>query len=152
LRSPHLIESAETYALEDQAMTNSTSDNAGRPSTPPPPPAPRPLVSNHELVMAVYILYLVGFFTGFTALAGVIIAHMQLGRSDPISNTHFQFQIRTFWIGLLYVVVGAISAVVVVGLLILLWWFIWTLVRCIKGLLTLNAHEPIANPKSWLFG
>jgi uncharacterized membrane protein len=34
----------------------------------------------------------------------------------------------------------------------LLWWFIWTLVRCVKGLLALNAHEPIANPKSWLFG
>jgi uncharacterized membrane protein len=133
--------------LENPAMTNSTSDHAGRPFTSLPP-----LVSNHELVMVVYILYLVGFFTGFTALAGVIVAHMQVGRSDPISNTHFQFQIRTFWIGLLYLVIGAISAVVVVGLLILLWWFIWTLVRCIKGLLTLNEREPIANPKSWLFG
>ncbi len=102
--------------------------------------------------MVVYILYLAGFFTGFTALAGVIIAHMQIGRSDPASDTHFQFQIRTFWIGLLYFVIGAISAVVVVGLLILLWWFIWTLIRCIKGLLAVNSREPIANPKSWLFG
>ena len=133
-------------------MTNSTRNEAGRPSTSPSPAAPPPLVSNRELVMVVYILYLVGFFTGFTALAGVIIAYMQIGRSDPVSDTHFQFQIRTFWIGLLYVVIGAISAVVVVGLLILLWWFVWTLVRCIKGLLTLNAGEPVANPKSWLFG
>ena len=128
-------------------MISSTSNDGGRPSAPPPPH-----VSNNELVMVVYILYLVGFFTGFTALAGVIIAHMQIGRSDPVSDTHFQFQIRTFWIGLLYVVVGAITAVVVVGLLILLWWFIWTLIRCVKGLLALNAQEPIANPKSWLFG
>jgi len=102
--------------------------------------------------MVVYILYLVGFFTGITALAGVIIAHMQIGRSDPVSDTHFQFQIRTFWIGLLYLVVGIITVVVVIGALILLWWFVWTLVRCIKGLLALNAGEPIANPKSWLFG
>jgi len=128
-------------------MISSTSDDTGRPSAPPPP-----LVSNNELVMVVYILYLAGFFTGITALAGVIIAHMQIGRSDPVSDTHFQFQIRTFWIGLLYVVIGAMTAVVVVGLLILLWWFIWTLIRCIKGLLAVNAREPIANPKSWLFG
>ena len=128
-------------------MTNSMSDDTGRPLTPPPP-----LVSDDGLVMVVYILYLAGFFTGISALAGVIIAHMQAGRSDPVSNTHFQFQIRTFWIGLLYVVVGAITAVVAIGVLILLWWFIWTLIRCVKGLLALNAHEPIANPKSWLFG
>jgi uncharacterized membrane protein len=132
--------------LEDPAMISSTGDDSGRPSAPPP------LVSNNELVMVVYILYLVGFFTGITALAGVIIAHMQIGRSDPVSDTHFQFQIRTFWIGLAYVVVGAITAVVVIGLLILLWWSIWTLIRCIKGLLAVNAREPIANPKSWLFG
>jgi uncharacterized membrane protein len=128
-------------------MIGSIGDDTGRPSASPPP-----LVSNIELAMVVYILYLVGFFTGITALAGVIVAHMQIGRSDPMSDTHFQFQIRTFWIGLLYVVVGAITAVVVVGLLILLWWFIWTLIRCVKGLLALNAREPIANPKSWLFG
>jgi uncharacterized membrane protein len=135
------------FAVEDPAMVSSTGDDTRLPSAPPPP-----LVSNNELVMVVYILYLVGFFTGITALAGVIIAHMQIGRSDPVSDTHFQFQIRTFWIGLLYVVVGAITAVVVVGLLILLWWFVWTLIRCIKGLLAVNAREPIANPKSWLFG
>jgi uncharacterized membrane protein len=147
LRSPPLIDGVAAFTVEDPAMVSSTGDDTRPPSAPPPP-----LVSNNELVMVVYILYLVGFFTGITALAGVIIAHMQIGRSDPVSDTHFQFQIRTFWIGLLYVVVGAITAVVVVGLLILLWWFVWTLIRCIKGLLAVNAREPIANPKSWLFG
>jgi uncharacterized membrane protein len=128
-------------------MTNSMSDDSGRSLNPQPP-----LVSDDGLVMAVYILYLAGFFIGITAIVGVIIAHMQADRSDPASNTHFQFQIRTFWIGLLYFVIGMITAFFVIGLLILLWWFIWTVVRCIKGLLALNAREPIANPKSWLFG
>jgi uncharacterized membrane protein len=128
-------------------MANSIGDDAGRAFTPPPP-----IFSDNGLVVAVYVLYLAGFFTGISALAGVIIAHAQAGRSDPVSNTHFQFQIRTFWIGLLYFTIGVITAFVVVGLLILLWWFVWTLVRCIKGLLALNARQPIANPRSWLFG
>jgi len=34
----------------------------------------------------------------------------------------------------------------------LLFWFIWTLVRTVKGVLALNENRPIANPTSWLFG
>jgi uncharacterized membrane protein len=57
-----------------------------------------------------------------------------------------------FWIGLLYLVVGCILLYVIIGGFILLWWFIWSLIRNIKGLLALNRNEPIANPESWMFG
>ena len=120
-------------------------------SIPPPPPRP-PAVSDTQLALAVYVLYLAGFFTMITALVGVIIAHAQVDKADDMLRTHYRFQIRTFWIGLLYVVVGALSVIVIVGIFILLWWFIWTLVRCVKGLLALNENRPIQNPGSWLFG
>jgi uncharacterized membrane protein len=120
-------------------------------SIPPPPPRP-PAVSDTQLALAVYVLYFVGFFTMITALVGVIIAYAQVDKADDMLRTHYRFQIRTFWIGLLYLVVGALSAIVIVGFFILLWWFIWTLVRCVKGLLALNEHRPIQNPGSWLFG
>ena len=118
------------------------------------PNAPRqPVVSNTTMAMVVYILYFVGFFTGISALAGVILAHIQRSETaDPILQSHYRFQIRTFWIGLLYLVVGAVLCFVLVGFLVLLWWFIWTLIRCIKGILALNEGRPIANPASWLFG
>ncbi len=103
-------------------------------------------------VLAVYILYLVGFFTCVTALIGVVIAYIQRDRADDISRTHFQFQIRTFWIGLAYLIIGGITAYVIVGMFVLAWWFIWTLVRCVKGILVFNAGEPIRKPTSWLFG
>ena len=35
---------------------------------------------------------------------------------------------------------------VLVGFLILGWWFIWSLIRNIKGILALNENRPIANP------
>ncbi len=111
-----------------------------------------PIISDYGLALAVYILYLLGFFTGLTAVIGVIIASMQGDRADPVSRTHFRFQIRTFWIGLLFVVVGVVALHVVIGGLILLWWVIWTLIRCVKGVLALNAGEPIADPESWFFG
>jgi uncharacterized membrane protein len=39
-----------------------------------------------------------------------------------------------------------------VGILVLLWWFFWSLIRSIKGILALNENRAIQNPTSWLFG
>jgi uncharacterized membrane protein len=117
-----------------------------------PDQSQQPALSGKQLALIVYILYLVAYFTGITAVIGVIIAHVQIGSADPFLASHYRFQIRTFWIGILYLVTGAILAVVLVGIAVLLWWFIWSLVRNIKGALALNESKPIANPQSWLFG
>jgi uncharacterized membrane protein len=117
-----------------------------------PDQSQQPALSGKQLALIVYILYLVAYFTGITALIGVIIAHVQIGSADPFLASHYRFQIRTFWIGILYLVTGAILAVVLVGIAVLLWWLIWSLIRNIKGALALNENRPIANPQSWLFG
>ena len=128
-------------------MTDETPDKSDRSLV------TRPLlISNYGLVVTVYILYLAGFVTGITVLVGLIIAYLQQDRTDAISRSHFQFQIRTFWIGLLYLFVGALTVHIGIGVLLLLWWAIWTLIRCVKGLLAINAGEPIRDPNSWLFG
>jgi uncharacterized membrane protein len=111
-----------------------------------------PMISDYGLALIVYLLYLAGFVTGVSAVVGLIIAMMQIERADPVSRSHFRFQIRTFWIGLVYIVAGVITLHVGIGLLIMLWWIVWTAMRCAKGLLALNAGEPIADPESWLFG
>ena len=117
------------------------------------PPRPRePVVSDTTLALIVYVLYFAGYFTGITAIVGVIIAHLQSGRHDAMLNSHYQFQIRTFWIGFLYLVVGTILTFVLIGIVILVWWFIWSLIRNVKGVLALNEHQPVPNPSSWLFG
>ncbi len=117
-----------------------------------PTPSQPPAMSDTQLALIVYILYFVAYITGITALIGVIIAHVKVGEADPLTRTHYQFQIRTFWIGILYLVIGAVLTVVVIGILVLLWWFIWSLVRNVKGLLALNDNKPIQNPTSWMFG
>jgi uncharacterized membrane protein len=127
------------------ADTGGRADNAG-------PAARPPMISDYGLALVVYVLYLVGFLTGVSAVIGLIIAWIQIDRADPVSRTHFRFQIRTFWIGLLYLVVGVITLHIAIGVVVLLWWVVWTALRCVKGLLALNAGEPIADPESWLFG
>jgi uncharacterized membrane protein len=105
-------------------------------------------------VLIVYLLYFAAYIFGITALIGVIIAHIRFPDATLLLRSHYQFQIRTFWIGLLYVVVGAVlvTFVPVIGVAILIWWLIWSLVRNVKGLLALNDHKPIRDPASWMFG
>lgn len=109
-------------------------------------------VSNKTLALIVYVLYFVGYFIGISWIIGVIIAHVQAGSADALLASHYRFQIRTFWIGLLYIVVGIVLTFVLIGYLVLLWWLIWSLIRNVKGILALNENRPIGDPESWLFG
>jgi len=111
-----------------------------------------PLVSNSSMALIVYILYFVGYFTLIPFIVGVIIAHVQKGSGDPLLDSHYDFQIRTFWISVLYGIVGFVLMFVLIGFLVWAWWFIWSLIRNIKGILLLNENRPIPNPHSWLFG
>src|SRR5260221_8069899 len=43
------------------------------------------------------------------------------------------FQIRTFWIGLLYLAISIPLRMVFIGIPVLGWWLLWSLIRIIKG-------------------
>jgi uncharacterized membrane protein len=102
--------------------------------------------------MSVYVLYGIGYFTGISALIGVVIAHVKVDDADPVLRSHYQFQIRTFWIGFLYITIGFALSIVLIGIPILIWWFVWSLIRITKGFIAINENKPIAEPMSWLFG
>lgn len=104
-----------------------------------------------QMALVVYILYFIGFATGFTAAAGVIIAYMNAAEASQIYRTHFEFQIRTFWLGLLTLIVGWILVFVLIGYLVFAWFAIWTLIRCVKGTMRLTNDQPIEDPKTLLW-
>ncbi|MEZ5788653.1 MAG: hypothetical protein R3D62_19710 [Xanthobacteraceae bacterium] len=104
-----------------------------------------------QLALLNYILYFVGFFTGVTAVVGVIIAYLKRSEAAGWVQTHFIYQIRTFWIGLLWLVLGGLASVIFIGFLLMAWWFVWTLVRCIKGVMRLNDNRPIEDPLTWIW-
>ena len=110
------------------------------------------IVDEPTMAIVIYILYLLGYVTGISALAGVIIAHIQKSSSSDYVSSHYEFQIWTFWIWLAYLIVGVVLTMVLVGYVILGWWILWSLIRTIKGLLAINKRQPISNPHSWLFG
>ena len=133
-------------------MAETTSGGAAAPETPAVQGAPQ-VVSDggKQMALVIYILYFVGFFVGLTAIAGVIIAHLKVGEASETFRSHFSYQIRTFWFGFLMLFIGAVTAIFFVGYLVFLWWGVWTLIRCIKGILRVNENRPIDNPKTLLW-
>jgi uncharacterized membrane protein len=99
----------------------------------------------------VYILYLVGIVFGITGIVGVVMAYINSSDAPDWLKSHYQFQIRTFWIGGLYILIGALLSIVVIGYLVLLFWVIWLIVRCIKGMKSLDLKTAHPNPTGWMF-
>lgn len=99
----------------------------------------------------VYILYLVGLVFGITGIIGVIMAYINKDESPDWLKTHYQFQIRTFWIGLLLMFLGTILSIMLIGWFIFLFWVVWLVIRCIKGMKNLDLEKPVDNPTSWMF-
>ena len=93
----------------------------------------------------VYGLLGLGLLLGwFPAVIGVILNYVKL---EDVEGTwlesHFRWQLRTFWWGLLWAVIGIITFLIVVGWFILIADGIWILYRVIKGWLNLNDNKPM---------
>lgn len=99
----------------------------------------------------IYVLYLAGFIVGVTPLIGVVMAYLAKGEAPEWLDTHYRYQIRTFWIAFLYTFVSALLTVILIGILGLLATAVWLIVRCIKGFQALDRGEPIENVATWMF-
>lgn len=103
---------------------------------------------NRRTVLLIYILYFLGFATGVSAAAGVYIAHNKQFEMEPLWRSHIDYLIRTFWIGLAMLVVGGILSIVLIGWLVIIAWTVWTLFRCIKGVIAALEDRPIEDPQT----
>ena len=90
----------------------------------------------------IYLVYAGSFFVPFVAIGGLVYAYSERGR-DPVLDSHLDFQIATFWWGLVMLIAGVILSLVLVGLLVILAWFVWTVVRIITGIQLAQKQLPV---------
>ena len=106
---------------------------------------------NGGTAKVVYIIYLCSVVLGVLAIVGVIIAYVHRDQGGGWVDEHYRFQIRTFWIGLLYFVVSGFATIFVVGWLMVLASLVWWIVRSVKGLKALSRSEPYPNVETWIW-
>lgn len=97
-----------------------------------------------RLTALVYGLHAVALVVGVTSIAAVIINYV---KRDEVQGTwlesHFTWQIRTFWFSLLWGVIGLATAVLIVGILVLVVAAVWFVYRIVKGWTELNDGRPV---------
>jgi len=127
--------------------------------------APSGLVPREGLVTLAYVIYglhafsaitglttsvliVTAFLFGWPSIVAVILNYVK--RSDVRGtwlDSHFSWQIRTFWYSLVWVIVGAVLFVTVIGIPVayVIWWTagLWVLYRIIRGVLALSSQRPM---------
>lgn len=117
--------------------------------------APPSLVNLTYLIYALHAVSLIiglstaatvigAFVFGWPSIIAVILNYMNRSAvADTILESHFLWQIRTFWYALLWLVLGFALIVVLVGFVILALTGLWAIYRIARGMLALSNREPI---------
>ena len=127
--------------------------------TEPPATAPEPLPSVLTIANVVYGLHalaiviglagaatVIGSFVGsLPSIAAVILNYAKRGDARGTwLESHYRWQIRTFWYAVLWVVIGILLALTIIGIPLTIAVFagltVWVIYRIARGWLRLRDH------------
>ena len=99
----------------------------------------------------VSLLYLSSFVLGVTSIVGVVLAYVWKGEARPEwEQTHYQYLINTFWIGLVGGCISVVLMLALIGFLLLPAVAVLVIVRCVLSLINAQKQMPMPNPGTLL--
>jgi uncharacterized membrane protein len=114
------------------------------------PDSPRDESGDRILAIVNYVLCFLAISNGITLLIAAILAYVRKDQAQPWLKSHFDFQIRTFWYGLVIFVVGFLTLWLLgLGLLIWLLGSIWLVIRAAVGLMRVVDGRPQSDPTGY---
>lgn len=146
-----MIEGEERGRLDGppESMTNPQADP--RPAQQGGPAAPSSAGFDFNRPTVVSLLYLSSFILGVTAIVGVVLAYVWKGEAhEEWEESHYQYLINTFWIGLVGGVVSLILMIVLIGFLLIVAVMILVVVRSVLSLVNAQKKIPMPNPGTLL--
>ncbi len=100
-----------------------------------------------DLALLAYVMQTAGFVFWPAWLVGAVINYVKI---DELRNTwletHFNWQLRTFWGWLAGMILGFVLMVVKIGGLVYVAVTAWAIYRVVKGWLRLNDRAPMYDP------
>jgi uncharacterized membrane protein len=96
------------------------------------------------LTTVIYALYALALFAGIGAIVAIVLNYI---KREDVQGTwlesHFRWQIGTFWWSVLWLVVGSLTWIILIGWLVWGVAAIWFIYRIAKGWLNLNDNKPM---------
>ncbi|MFP4167421.1 MAG: DUF4870 family protein [Desulfonatronovibrionaceae bacterium] len=107
-----------------------------------PPEESQKGVSPKTVAVLVYALQTASFAVGVTLIVGVILNYVKMNDvRGTWLESHFRWQIRTFWYSILWTVLGVLTAIVLIGYAVLFANAVWVIYRIIKGWICLSEDK-----------
>lgn len=112
--------------------------------------SPYDLDKGRTLARIVYALQGAALAIGVTYPVGALISHLQLAKAAGTwLESHFRWQIFTFWVSLVIGAIGALTlGVGALGLMILSADLMWIVYRIVQGWVRLNRGNPVGAPSA----
>lgn len=88
------------------------------------------------------------FITGWPSLIAVVLSYVKRGEArGTFLESHFRWQIRTFWFALLWLLLSGALAITLIGIPVALLLAggagLWVLYRVVRGWISLNDQKPM---------
>jgi len=97
-----------------------------------------------NLTQIIYVLYAASIFAGITAVVAIIINYL---KRDEVAGTwlesHFRWQMRTFWFCVLWGGIGFLTSWIGIGVIVFVVAGIWAIYRVVKGMLNFYDNKPM---------
>jgi len=135
--------------MEQHDLSGPPEQPAQKPEAPSAPASASGFDFNRPTVIG--LLYLSSFIFGITVIVGVVLAYVWKGEPHAEWETsHYDYLIRTFWIGLIGGFVSILLMIVLVGFLLMLAVGVLVVVRCVLSIVNAQKQQPMPNPETWL--
>lgn len=108
--------------------------------------------NSQNTAKVIYIMFMANIVIQFLSIIGVIFAYVYRKDAPDWLKAHYQFQIYTFWIDILLLIIAGILFSIGVGLIIWLFRVVWLIIRCVKGMKYLDQKQAHPKPTTWMFG
>lgn len=104
-----------------------------------------------QVGMISYLLYAIAAVFPPAALAGVIYVYL---KRDEVAGSyvegHMTWLIRTFWLTVIWGVIGGVLTLLLIGFVILFAVGVWYIFRVVKGFVTFYEDRALPDPESYL--
>jgi len=102
------------------------------------------LASLKTLTTVIYALYALSMFAGISAVVAIVLNYIKVDDARGTwLESHFSWQIRTFWWSVLWAVVGGLTWIILIGWVVWGVAYVWFIYRIAKGWLNLNDGKPM---------
>lgn len=96
------------------------------------------------LTTVIYALYALALFAGVSAIVAIVLNYIKLDDTRGTwLESHFRWQISTFWWSVVWCVVGWLTFIILIGWVVWGVAFVWFVYRIAKGWLNLNDNKPM---------